>query len=291
MKQFEIKKTITPRDTQSVNRYLHDISKEELITAMQEAELTQRIKQWDQQALEKLVKANLKFVVSVAKEYRTSWVSLVDLINEGNLWLIKAAQKFDETKGFKFISYAVRRIRQSIIQSLAEDARVVKLPRDKISWIYKIEKTIAKFEQLHHRAPTEQEIADIMWVNVNNVKKILEVQAKASFLDKPIESGDSSAITLMDTIKSDEFDDPDANLNKESLRIEIAKILNTIDSREKIIIEYFFGLDPNFPQGLTLEEIANKLDITKERVRQIKERGIRKIRNTIRSKSLKKYLG
>lgn len=289
MKQLKIHNSITDRETESLNKYLQEISKIALITTEEEVQLAQRIKQGDQQALEKLTKANLRFVVSVAKQYQNQWVPLVDLINDGNLWLIKAAQKFDETKWFKFISYAVRWIRQSILQALAEHSRVVRLPLNKVTQLNKIGNAATKLEQIYNREPTIQEIADILELTEDVVQEALGTQNKAASLDKPIENADQNSGTLMDLIESNEYDTPDSQLNKESLQIEIARVLTLLTEREITVLKYFFGLDPNFPHGITMEEIGQKLDLTRERVRQIKEKAIRKLKRSKKSKHLKQY--
>lgn len=290
MRQLKITGSITQHDNQSLDKYLVEISHEPLINPEEERELAQRIKRGDSAALEKLIKANLRFVVSVAKQYQNQWVPLPDLINEGNIWLIKAAQKFDETKGFKFISYAVRRIRQSIQQSLIENARIVRLPSNKIIQINKIENATFQLAQIYHREPTTKELADVLELTEDIIQEVLEVQAKVASLDKPIESEDQNVGTLMDVIENNVLDDPDTHFNKQSLQIEIMRALSLLlTPQETIIVKYFFGLDPNFPHGLTLEEIAKKLDLTREKTRQIKEKAIRKLKNSSRLKHLQQY--
>jgi len=286
MKQLKITKSITKRDSPAFEKYLQDISKEELISVEQEVELALRIKKGDRQALEKLVRANLRFVVSVAKQYQNQGLSLEDLINEGNLGLIKAAEKFDETRGFKFISYAVWWIRQSILQALAEQSRIVRLPLNQVSTINKINRAIAEFEQKEHRYPTPEELAEITDIPVEKIKQSRSVSSRQKSLDAPL--GDNEDSYLKDVIKNPDSPRADQNLLTESLKIEIERALSTLTKREADVIRYFFGI--NAPE-MTLEEIANHFGLTRERVRQIKEKALKRLRHGTRSEILRKYLG
>ena len=287
MRQLKITKSITNRESQSLDKYLQEIGREELITAEMEVELAQKIKQGDQVALEKLTKANLRFVVSVAKQYQNQGLTLPDLINEGNLGLIKAAQRFDETRGFKFISYAVWWIRQSILQALAEQSRIVRLPLNKIGSINKINKTYAFLEQAHERAPSAEEIAKELDMTVNDVKESLKNSGRHVSMDAPLVEGEDS--NLYDVLRSGESPNPDKELIHESLRTEIERALETLTPREADVIKLYFGLGNHHP--MTLEEIGETFDLTRERVRQIKEKAIRRLKHTSRSKILKTYLG
>jgi RNA polymerase primary sigma factor len=287
MRQLKITKQVTNRETASLDKYLHDIGKENLITADEEVELARRIKQGDKVALEKLTKANLRFVVSVAKQYQNQGLSLPDLINEGNLGLIKAAQRFDETRGFKFISYAVWWIRQSILQALAEQARIVRLPMNKIGLSTKINNAIAHLEQEFERPPSVQEIADYTKLDVADIKEALKNSSKHTSLDAPLLQDEDS--TMIDVIKGDDSTTPETGLLYESLRKEIDRVISTLSQKEQDVIRFYFGLDGKHP--LTLEEIGEKFDLTRERVRQIKEKAIRRLKQTSRSKILKSYLG
>ena len=287
MRQLKITKSITNRESQSLDKYLQEIGREELITAEQEVELAQRIKQGDQVALEKLTKANLRFVVSVAKQYQNQGLTLPDLINEGNLGLIKAAQRFDETRGFKFISYAVWWIRQSILQALAEQSRIVRLPLNKIGSINKINKTYAFLEQAHERAPSAEEIAKELDMTVNDVKESLKNSGRHVSMDAPLVEGEDS--NLYDVLNSGESPNPDRQLLHESLRTEIERALDTLTPREADVVRLYFGLGNQ--HAMTLEEIGETFDLTRERVRQIKEKAIRRLKHTSRSKILKTYLG
>ncbi len=287
MRQLKITKQVTNRETASLDKYLHDIGKENLITADEEVELARRIKQGDKVALEKLTKANLRFVVSVAKQYQNQGLSLPDLINEGNLGLIKAAQRFDETRGFKFISYAVWWIRQSILQALAEQARIVRLPMNKIGMTTKINNAIAHLEQEFERPPSIQEIADYTELSISDIKEALKNSSKHTSLDAPLLQDEDS--TMIDVIKSDDVTTPETGLLYESLRKEIDRVISTLSQKEQDVIRLYFGLDGKHP--LTLEEIGEKFDLTRERVRQIKEKAIRRLKQTSRSKILKSYLG
>ncbi len=287
MRQLKITKQVTNRETASLDKYLQEIGKVDLITADDEVELAQRIKAGDKQALEKLVKSNLRFVVSVAKQYQNQGLSLPDLINEGNLGLIKAAKRFDETRGFKFISYAVWWIRQSILQALAEQSRIVRLPLNKIGSINKINKMYAKLEQENERPPSPEELAEALDMSINDVKISLKNAGRHISMDAPLVEGEES--NLYDVLRSGESPSPDKTLMLESLRTEIERALNTLTPREADVIKLYFGLNGN--HMMTLEEIGETFDLTRERVRQIKEKAIRRLKHTSRSKILKSYLG
>ncbi|HLT34376.1 sigma-70 family RNA polymerase sigma factor [Subsaxibacter sp. CAU 1640] len=287
MRQLKITKQVTNRETASLDKYLQEIGKVDLITADEEVELAQRIKAGDQRALEKLTKANLRFVVSVAKQYQNQGLTLPDLINEGNLGLIKAAQRFDETRGFKFISYAVWWIRQSILQALAEQSRIVRLPLNKIGSINKINKTFAFLEQSHERPPSAEEIAKELDMTINDVKESMKNSGRHVSMDAPLVEGEDS--NLYDVLRSGESPNPDKDLLHESLRTEIERALETLTPREADVIRLYFGLGDQHP--MTLEEIGETFDLTRERVRQIKEKAIRRLKHTSRSKILKTYLG
>ena len=287
MRQLKITKQVTNRETASLDKYLQEIGKVDLITADEEVELAQRIKAGDQRALEKLTKANLRFVVSVAKQYQNQGLTLPDLINEGNLGLIKAAQRFDETRGFKFISYAVWWIRQSILQALAEQSRIVRLPLNKIGSINKINKMYALLEQSNERPPTAEEIAKELDMTVNDVKESMKNSGRHLSMDAPLVEGEDS--NLYDVLRSGESPNPDRALIQESLRTEIERSLETLTPREADVVRLYFGLGDQHP--MTLEEIGETFDLTRERVRQIKEKAIRRLKHTSRSKILKTYLG
>ena len=287
MRQLKITKQVTNRETASLDKYLQEIGKVDLITADEEVELAQRIKAGDQLALEKLTKANLRFVVSVAKQYQNQGLTLPDLINEGNLGLIKAAQRFDETRGFKFISYAVWWIRQSILQALAEQSRIVRLPLNKIGSINKINKTFAFLEQAHERIPSAEEIAKELDMTVEDVKQSLKNSGRHVSMDAPLIDGEDS--NLYDVLRSGESPNPDKELLHESLRTEIERALETLTPREADVIRLYFGLAGQ--HSMTLEEIGETFELTRERVRQIKEKAIRRLKHTSRSKILKTYLG
>ena len=287
MRQLKITKQVTNRETASLDKYLQEIGKVDLITADEEVELAQRIKAGDQIALEKLTKANLRFVVSVAKQYQNQGLTLPDLINEGNLGLIKAAQRFDETRGFKFISYAVWWIRQSILQALAEQSRIVRLPLNKIGSINKINKTYAFLEQSHDRPPSAEEIAKELDMTINDVKESMKNSGRHVSMDAPLVEGEDS--NLYDVLRSGESPNPDKDLLHESLRTEIERALETLTPREADVIRLYFGLGNQHP--MTLEERGETFDLTRERVRQIKEKAIRRLKHTSRSKILKTYLG
>ena len=287
MRQLKITKQVTNRETASLDKYLQEIGKVDLITAEEEVELAQKIKAGSQIALEKLTKANLRFVVSVAKQYQNQGLTLPDLINEGNLGLIKAAQRFDETRGFKFISYAVWWIRQSILQALAEQSRIVRLPLNKIGSINKINKTYAFLEQSHERPPSAEEIAKELDMTINDVKESMKNSGRHVSMDAPLVEGEDS--NLYDVLRSGESPNPDRDLLHESLRTEIERALETLTPREADVIRLYFGLGNQHP--MTLEEIGETFDLTRERVRQIKEKAIRRLKHTSRSKILKTYLG
>ena len=289
MRQLKITKQITNRDTASLDNYLSDISKKEMITAEEEVILAQKIRDGDQVALDKLVTANLRFVVSVSKQYQNQGIGLPDLINEGNLGLIKAAQRFDETRGFKFISYAVWWIRQSILQAIAEQARIVRLPLNKIGSISKVNRALSKLEQQYEREPTAFEIADVIDLRDDEVKQTLSHRGKHVSMDAPLPGGDGNERTMMDTIGNNGLANPDKQLIHESLQKEIERTLKTLSSREADVLRYFYGLNNKPP--FTLEEIGQKFNLTRERVRQIKEKAIRKLKHVSRNKVLIKYLG
>ncbi len=287
MRQLKITKQVTNRETASLDKYLQEIGKVDLITAEEEVELAQRIKAGDRVALEKLTKANLRFVVSVAKQYQNQGLSLPDLINEGNLGLIKAAQRFDETRGFKFISYAVWWIRQSILQALAEQSRIVRLPLNKIGSINKINKAYALLEQKHERAPSAEEISEVLDMSEGDVKESMKNSGRHVSMDAPLVEGEDS--NLYDVLNIGESPSPDVQLMIESLRVEIERALQTLTPREADLIRLYFGLNGQHP--MTLEEIGETFDLTRERVRQIKEKAIRRLKHTSRSKILKTYIG
>tara|TARA_B100001287_G_scaffold67269_2_gene55059 strand:- start:1117 stop:1980 length:864 start_codon:yes stop_codon:yes gene_type:complete len=287
MRQLKITKSITNRESQSLDKYLQEIGREELITAEQEVELAQKIKLGDQVALEKLTKANLRFVVSVAKQYQNQGLTLPDLINEGNLGLIKAAQRFDETRGFKFISYAVWWIRQSILQALAEQSRIVRLPLNQVGSLNKINKAFSKLEQEFERPPSSDELANALDLPEDKVKDTLKVSGRHVSVDAPFTDGEENS--LLDVMVNNDSPKADIKLMKESLQREIERSLSTLSDREKDVVMLFFGI--GMQHGLTLEEIGAKFDLTRERVRQIKEKAIRRLRHNSRSKLLKAYLG
>ena len=286
MRQLKITKSITNRESASLDKYLQEIGKEDLITVEEEVELAQRIRKGDQEALEKLTKANLRFVVSVAKQYQNQGLSLPDLINEGNLGLIKAAEKFDETRGFKFISYAVWWIRQSILQALAEQSRIVRLPLNQVGSLNKINKAFARFEQEHERAPSAEELAITLDIPKEKVSDTLRVSGRHVSVDAPFADGEDNS--LLDVLVNSDSPNADRGLINESLGTEVERALSTLTDREKEIIKYFFGIGSS---EMTLEEIGEKFGLTRERVRQIKEKAIRRLRHHSRSKLLKSYLG
>ena len=287
MRQLKITKQVTNRETASLDKYLQEIGKVDLISAEEEVELAQRIKAGDKIALERLTKANLRFVVSVAKQYQNQGLTLPDLINEGNMGLIKAAQRFDETRGFKFISYAVWWIRQSILQALAEQSRIVRLPLNKIGSINKINKMYAYLEQAHERVLSAEEIARELDMSVSDVKESMKNSGRHISMDAPLVEGEDS--NLYDVLRSGESPNPDKELMHESLKTEIERALKNLTPREADVIRLYFGLGENYP--MTLEEIGETFELTRERVRQIKEKAIRRLKHTSRSKILKTYLG
>ncbi|HIA35230.1 MAG TPA: RNA polymerase sigma factor RpoD/SigA [Flavobacteriales bacterium] len=289
MRQLKITKQLTNRETASLDKYLLDISKLELITAEEEVELAIKIRAGDQIALEQLTKANLRFVVSCAKQYQNQGLSLPDLINEGNLGLIKAAQRFDETRGFKFISYAVWWIRQSILQALAEQARVVRLPLNKIGSIQKINKAFSKLEQKFEREPSADEVAECLEVSTKDVNESMKNSGRHVSMDAPVSNNEENSANLYDLMQSEDSPKPDSGLINESLQNEIERALATLPPREAEVVQCFFGLGGKPP--MTLEEIGSRYDLTRERVRQIKDKAIRRLKSTSKSKLLKSYLG
>ena len=286
MRQLKITQSITNRESASLDKYLQEIGHEELITVEEEVELAQRIRKGDRKALEKLTKANLRFVVSVAKQYQNKGLSLPDLINEGNLGLIKAAEKFDETRGFKFISYAVWWIRQSILQAIAEQSRIVRLPLNQVGSVNKINKIANRFEQEHERRPSADEIGDFVDLPEDKTEDALKVSTRHVSMDAPFADGEENS--LLDILPNNDSPDTDFELVMESLRNEINRALLTLNERERHIIEAFFGI--NQPE-MTLEEIGEKFGLTRERVRQIKEKAIRRLRHNTKNKLLRSYLG
>jgi RNA polymerase primary sigma factor len=287
MRQLKISKQITNRESQSLDKYLQEIGKVDLLTPDEEVELAKRIRDGDQMALEKLTKANLRFVVSVAKQYQNQGLSLGDLINEGNLGLIKAAQRFDETRGFKFISYAVWWIRQSILQALAEQSRIVRLPLNRVGSLNKISKTFSELEQKYEREPSPDELADVLEVTTSEVVDTMKISGRHVSMDAPFVQGEENS--LLDVLENDTEETPDNGLMTDSLRKEVQRALSTLTQREADVITLYFGL--NGEHSMTLEEIGEKFNLTRERVRQIKEKAIRRLRHTSRSKALKPYLG
>ena len=285
MRQLKITKSITNRESASLDKYLQEIGREELISVTEEVELAQRIKKGDHAALEKLTKANLRFVVSVAKQYQNQGLSLPDLINEGNLGLIRAAQKFDETRGIKFISYAVWWIRQSILQALAEQSRIVRLPLNQVGSLNKITKEMSRFEQENERRPSTEELAERLDMPVDKVSDTIQVSGRHISVDAPFVEGEDNS--LLDVLNNEDSPMADANLNQESLSKEVDRALCQLYDRERDIIKMFFGIGC---QEMTLEEIGVKFDLTRERVRQIKEKAIRRLKGQ-KSKLLKSYLG
>ena len=286
MRQLKITKSITNRESASLDKYLQEIGREELISAEEEVELAQKIKKGDQRALERLTKANLRFVVSVAKQYQNQGLTLPDLINEGNIGLIKAAEKFDETRGFKFISYAVWWIRQSILQALAEQSRIIRLPLNQVGSLNRLNKAFSKFEQEFERLPTAQELAKILELPSDKVSQAIRISGKHISVDAPFVDGEENS--LLDVLSNDDSPKADNSLIKESLNQEIERALSTLTIREKEIIKHFFGINC---QELSLEEIGEKFGLTRERVRQIKEKAIKRLRHKSKSKLLKTYLG
>ncbi|MEM6841135.1 MAG: sigma-70 family RNA polymerase sigma factor [Bacteroidota bacterium] len=287
MRQLKISKQITNRESQSLDKYLQEIGKVDLLTPDEEVDLAKRIRSGDQLALEKLTKANLRFVVSVAKQYQNQGLTLGDLINEGNLGLIKAAQRFDETRGFKFISYAVWWIRQSILQALAEQSRIVRLPLNRVGSLNKISKTFSELEQKFEREPSPDELADVLEVSTNEVVDTMKISGRHVSMDAPFVQGEENS--LLDVLENESESTPDSSLMNDSLRKEVQRALSTLTQREADVISLYFGL--NGEHAMTLEEIGEKFNLTRERVRQIKEKAIRRLRHTSRSKALKPYLG
>jgi len=285
MRQLKITKQVTNRETLSLDKYLQEIGRVELITAEEEVQLARRIREGDQRALEKLTKANLRFVVSVSKQYQNQGLTLPDLINEGNLGLIKAAQRFDETRGFKFISYAVWWIRQSILQALAEQSRIVRLPLNKIGSINKINKAFARLEQTYERIPTDDELAEVLEITPEEVKQSIRYSGRHVSMDAPLKEGDDDSSSMYDVLIGEDSPSPEGGLIKDSLRREIERSLTTLTPREADVVRLYFGLNGEHP--LTLEEIGERFDLTRERVRQIKEKAIRRLKHTSRSKLLK----
>ena len=285
MRQLKITKSITNRESQSLDKYLQEIGREELVSVEEEVELAQRIRNGDRRALDKLTRANLRFVVSVAKQYQNQGLSLPDLINEGNLGLIKAAKKFDETRGFKFISYAVWWIRQSILQALAEQSRIVRLPLNQVGSLNNISKALSKFEQENERRPSPEELAKQLDIPVDKISDTLKVSGRHISVDAPFVEGEDNS--LLDVLTNDDSPMADSSLNSESLSKEVERALNQLSEREREILKMFFGIGC---QEMTLEEIGAKFDLTRERVRQIKEKAIRKLKGP-KSKLLKSYLG
>ncbi len=287
MRQLKISKSITNRESQSLEKYLQEIGREGLINAEEEVKLARKIREGDQVALDRLTKANLRFVVSVAKQYQNQGLSLPDLINEGNLGLIKAAKRFDETRGFKFISYAVWWIRQSILQALAEQSRIVRLPLNQVGSLNKISKAFSKLEQEFEREPSSDEIASILEISPDKITDTMRISGKHVSMDAPFVNGEDNS--LLDVIENSDSPKADNLLMSESLQKEIDRSLSTLTEREREVVKLFFGIGIN--HGLTLEEIGAKFELTRERVRQIKEKAIRRLRHKSRSKLLKAYLG
>lgn len=288
MRQLKITKSITNRESQSLEKYLQEIGKVELISPEEEVKLAIRIKQGDQKALDKLTKANLRFVVSVAKQYQNQGLSLPDLINEGNLGLIKAAQRFDETRGFKFISYAVWWIRQSILQALAEQSRIVRLPLNKVGLTNRIQKAYSHLEQEFEREPSAEELAELLELDIEEVSSTLGIAARHVSMDTPLSEGEEN--TLLDVLENPNAERAETNIeHKESLKQEIDRSLRTLTERQKEVICFFFGIGVDHP--MSLEDIGDKFNLTRERVRQIKDKAITKLRGNSRSKMLRSYLG
>ncbi|EDM44532.1 RNA polymerase sigma-70 factor [unidentified eubacterium SCB49] len=288
MRQLKITKQVTNRETKSLNSYLQDVSKIDMITAEEEVELAQRIREGDKRALDKLTRANLRFVISVAKQYQNQGLSLPDLINEGNVGLVKAAKRFDETRGFKFISYAVWWIRQSILQAIAEQSRIVRLPLNKIGDINKVKKASIHLQQVYERVPTAQEIANELDITVSSVKSSMKNSNRSISMDAPFQEGENDN-NLYDVISSGESPNPDNGLMQESLKTEIDRALDTLSQREADVVKLNFGLSGN--PVMTLQEIGDTFDLSRERVRQIREKAIRRLRHESKSHILMKYLG
>ena len=286
MRQLKITRSITNRESASLDKYLQEISRQELITVDEEVELARRIHEGDEAAFEKLVNANLRFVVSVAKQYQNQGLSLPDLINEGNVGLIKAAQKFDETRGFKFISYAVWWIRQSILQALAEQSRTIRVPLNQSGLINRVLKAQAQFEQQYERRASAEELADMLDLPIDKVNEVMKINGRAVSVDAPFADGEDNS--LLDVLPNNDSPMADNGLNQESLALEVSRVLSQLPSREREILKMFFGIGC---QEMTLEEIGEHFGLTRERVRQIKEKAIRRLRHSARSKLLKSYLG
>jgi RNA polymerase primary sigma factor len=289
MRQLKISKQVTNRESASMDKYLQEISRMDLISAEEEVALARKIREGDQLALERLTKANLRFVISVSKQYQNQGLTLPDLINEGNLGLIKAAQRFDETRGFKFISYAVWWIRQSILQALAEQARIVRLPLNKIGSINRINKAFSELEQRLERPPSADELAELLECSPDEIRQSMTHNGKHFSLDAPLIEGDDSSSSMYDILLNDSLPSPEIELVNESLRIEINRSLSTLTQREGDVVRLYYGLNGKYP--LTLEEIGEQFELTRERVRQIKEKAIRRLKHTARSRMLKSYLG
>lgn len=287
MRQLKITRQVTNRDLPSLDKYLQEIGRETLINPNEEVDLARRIREGDKEAMEKLIKANLRFVVSVSKQYQNQGLTLPDLINEGNIGLIKAAERFDETKGFKFISYAVWWIRQSILQALAEQSRLVRLPLNKIGSLNKLSRTISKLEQTLGRTPTEQEVAEVVDLDLDDIKRSLNNNSRHISMDAPLAMGEET--NLYDVILNENASNPEDGLMSESLRMEIERALKHLSEREAEIIRRFYGLNGYLPHSL--DEIGMEFDLTRERVRQIKEKAIMKLKSASRNKLLRKYLG
>jgi RNA polymerase primary sigma factor len=286
MRQLKISKQITNRDSQSLDRYLQEISKVDLLTAEEEVELTKRIKEGDQLALEKLTKSNLRFVVSVAKQYQNQGLSLGDLISEGNIGLIRSAQKFDETRGFKFISYAVWWVRQAILQALAENSRIVRLPLNRVGCLSKVTKAHSQLEQKFEREPSPEELAEFLEIAKDEVLEAIKISGRQISVDSPITQDKEN--TLLDLLENKIFQSPDGDLIKDSFNLEIRRCLALLTQREIDVVTFYFGL--NGQASMSMEEIGEKLNITKERVRQIKERSIKKMGQSKMAKNLKNFL-
>lgn len=289
MRQLKIAKQITNRETASLDKYLQDISGERMISIDEEVELARRIREGDKVALDRLTRANLRFVVSVAKQYQNQGLTLPDLINEGNIGLIKAAERFDETKGFKFISYAVWWIRQSILQALADQARIVRLPLNKISTINKINRAFSELEQINERPPTVEELSEFLDASAEDIRQSLANSGKHISMDAPLLEGDENSSSMYDVLPNTYVNNPEETLFKESLKKDIERSLSTLSARESEIVRLFYGLNGKHP--LSLDEIGELFDLTRERVRQIKEKAVKRLKHTYRSKGLKGYLG
>lgn len=289
MRQLKIAKQVTNRETASLDKYLQEIGRVELITPDEEVELARRIRNGDKLALERLTKANLRFVVSVSKQYQNQGLALPDLINEGNVGLIKAAERFDETRGFKFISYAVWWIRQSILQALAEQARIVRLPLNKIGSINKINKAYSELEQKFERPPSADEMAEFLGCSAEDIKQSLSHNGRHVSMDAPLVEGDESSSSMYDVLSNDSMPGPESNLVMESLRKDIERSLTTLTPRESDVVKLFYGLEGRSP--MSLDEIGDRFDLTRERVRQIKEKAIRRLKHSSKNRILKSYLG